>query len=116
MIQPIWITEQDVVELLDLGDAIAALEQGLRREANGQAQNIVKTHSVFPLSHLLAESRKRRPTDDLTLFKAMGMGISDLALGAEICARAVKAGRGRPFPHPQRAKPQLHVSRAKAVA
>lgn len=72
--------------------------------------------SVLPLSRLIAEGRKRGPTDDLTLFKAMGMGISDLALGAEIYTRAVKAGRGRPFPHPQRAKPRIHVSKAKTVA
>lgn len=72
--------------------------------------------SVLPLSRLIAEGRQRRPTDDLTLFKAMGMGISDLALGTEIYARAAKAGRGRPFSHPQRAKPRIHVAKAKAVA
>jgi alanine dehydrogenase len=71
---------------------------------------------VLPLSRLIAQRQKRAVDDDLTLFKSMGMGISDLALGAEIYARAVKAGKGRPFPHPQRAKPRIKVSRVKAAA
>ncbi|MBA2411569.1 MAG: ornithine cyclodeaminase family protein [Burkholderiaceae bacterium] len=65
---------------------------------------------VHPLSRLIAEGRKRAPGDDLTLFKAMGMGIADLALGAEIYARALKAGKGRPFAHPQRAQPRIRPS------
>ena len=44
------------------------------------------------------------------------MGISDLSLGAEIYARAVKAGKGRAFPHPQRAKPRIRVTKVKAAA
>lgn len=43
---------------------------------------------------------------DLTLFKAIGMGIPDLALGAEIWERALQQGAGREFPQPQRAKPR----------
>lgn len=69
---------------------------------------------VMPLSKLIASGAGRQAGDDLTLFKAMGMGISDLSLGSELYARAVKAGKGRPFPHPQRAKPRIHVSRVKA--
>ena len=66
--------------------------------------------NVLPLSKLIASGRRRSGADDVSLFKAMGMGISDLALGAEIYARAVKAGKGRPFPHPQRAKPRIRVA------
>jgi hypothetical protein len=43
MTQPIWITEQDVVVLLDLGEAIAALEAALREEARGTTVNMPKT-------------------------------------------------------------------------
>lgn len=46
---------------------------------------------------------------DLSIFKPMGMGISDLALGIEILARARKAGVGRVIPHPQRIAPRLHA-------
>ncbi|MEP6656434.1 MAG: ornithine cyclodeaminase family protein [Betaproteobacteria bacterium] len=50
-----------------------------------------------------------RPRDcDLTLFKAMGMGISDLSLALEIHNRALAAGAGRRFAHPQRVEPRLH--------
>ena len=62
---------------------------------------------VMSLSQLLACGEKRRPGADLTLFKAMGMGISDLALGAEIYERALQQGAGREFPQPQRAKPRF---------
>ncbi|KRB78870.1 hypothetical protein ASE00_21070 [Sphingomonas sp. Root710] len=43
----LWITEQDVVSLLSLPEAIAALTEGLREEATGQASNMVKTHIVW---------------------------------------------------------------------
>jgi ornithine cyclodeaminase len=66
---------------------------------------------VMPLCRVIASGVRRQAGDDLTLFKAMGMGISDLALGAEIYARALKAGRGRPFAHPQRAKPRIRAAR-----
>ncbi len=44
---PIWLTESDVVSLLDMGEAIAALEKGLSLEAAGTAQNLVKTHALW---------------------------------------------------------------------
>jgi ornithine cyclodeaminase len=65
---------------------------------------------VLPFARVIAAGIAREASDDLTLFKAMGMGIADLALGAEIYARAVKAGVGRPFLHPQRAKPRIRVA------
>jgi alanine dehydrogenase len=44
---PIWIGESDVVSLMHLGEAIDALEAGLRQERNGRAANMVKTHVVW---------------------------------------------------------------------
>ena len=40
---PRWITEADVVRLIDLGDAIEALSRGLLEEAAGSARNMEKT-------------------------------------------------------------------------
>src|SRR5437660_1401914 len=54
MMEPIWISEQDVVELLDLSEAIAALEKGLREEARGQALNMVKTQLSWGHNNLHA--------------------------------------------------------------
>jgi alanine dehydrogenase len=44
---PVWITETHVIALMDMGEAIAALEAGLAQEAAGQAQNMVKTHALW---------------------------------------------------------------------
>src|SRR5712691_9190303 len=41
---PIWITEADVVSLMDMPAAIRALEAGVRAEARGTAANMTKTH------------------------------------------------------------------------
>lgn len=37
---------------------------------------------------------------DVTLFKAVGLGLSDVALGAELIRRAHQTGVGRPLPQP----------------
>lgn len=71
---------------------------------------------VMPLCRLVADGEGRKAGDDLTLFKAMGVGISDLSLGSVILTRARALGKGRPFPHPVRAKPRLRPSPAKAAA
>ena len=40
----LWLSESDVASMMDIGEAIAALEAGLLEESQGQAQNMVKTH------------------------------------------------------------------------
>jgi len=68
---------------------------------------------VAPLSKLIASGRKRSDADDVSIFKAMGMGISDLALGAEVVRRARERGVGRTLPQPKKVKPRLAGPRAK---
>ncbi len=58
---------------------------------------------VTPLCTLLARGGTRPGGADLTLFKAMGMGISDLSLGLRCYRLAAERGLGRPLPHPERA-------------
>jgi len=53
---------------------------------------------VQRISDIVARAKPRETTTDISLFKAMGMGISDLALGIEILRRAEKAGSGVPIP------------------
>ncbi len=48
MSDPLWITEADVVDLIDMADAIQALEAGLLAEARGEALNMTKTHVAWP--------------------------------------------------------------------
>jgi ornithine cyclodeaminase len=66
--------------------------------------------AVRPISALIAAGERRPSGADLTLFKAMGMGVSDLSLGMALFQRARAAGKGRPFPHPERAEPRLRES------
>jgi ornithine cyclodeaminase len=55
---------------------------------------------VLPLSELVAADATRPAEADLTLFKAMGVGLSDLALGLHCLARARDVGAGKPLPPP----------------
>jgi ornithine cyclodeaminase len=56
--------------------------------------------AVVPLSQVVGELRRRRPDTDLTLFKAMGAGLADVAVGVEVLERARRAGRGRRLEQP----------------
>jgi len=73
-------------------------------------------NEVAPLSALIASGRRRSSADDLSIFKAMGMGISDLALGVELVRRAQARGAGRPIAQPRKQNPRLSRRRAKSPA
>lgn len=66
-----------------------------------------KLAPVEQLCDIVAAGRGRAPACDLSLFKAMGMGLSDLGLGAEVLKRARAAGAGRILEHPKRVTPRL---------
>jgi alanine dehydrogenase len=98
---------QDVFSRVDLiavdtVDSVKALSAEFRR-CFGDGD----WSSVLPLSDLVAAKSTRPEGADLTLFKAMGMGLSDLALGIEILKRVRASGGGRPIPHPKPAQPRL---------
>ena len=58
---------------------------------------------VRSLAELVARQQRRAPAADLTLFKSLGMGISDLSLGIELYQKALERGLGRRLEHPQKA-------------
>ena len=62
---------------------------------------------VKPISALVAAGTGRPENCDLTLFKAMGMGLSDLALGIEVLARAERRGTSHRLPDRVRVPPLL---------
>lgn len=64
---------------------------------------------VRTISSLIADDARRPDGCDLTLFKAMGMGISDLALGVEILERARAGNAGHALPDRVRTPPRLHA-------
>jgi alanine dehydrogenase len=72
----------------DAGELRAAVEAGL-----------LEWSAVRGLDAVVDEDapRARRPSD-ITLFKALGVGLSDVALGAEIVRRAHAAGAGHALP------------------
>ena len=63
--------------------------------------------AVRPLASFVANRFARTASDDLTLFKGLGVGISDLSLGVDIYEKALANGLGRPLSTPQRVKPRL---------
>ena len=62
---------------------------------------------VRTIASLIAEGRTRPDDADVTLFKAMGMGLSDLALAIEILKRARAENRGHPVPERIKIPPRL---------
>ena len=64
---------------------------------------------VKSLAALVDSRQVRDPGYDITLFKSLGMGISDLALGMQLYQNAWDLGLGREFPQPQRVTPRLRT-------
>lgn len=65
---------------------------------------------VMSLAELVAGRKSRAASDDITLFKSLGMGISDLALGMQLYQKARELGLGRELSHPQRVPPRLRAA------
>lgn len=62
--------------------------------------------SVTPIGQIIAGQHRRPERVDLTLFKAMGMGLSDLSVALLALERARARGVGRSIAHPMRAIPR----------
>lgn len=69
---------------------------------------------VRPISDVIAQGAGRPATCDISLFKAMGMGLSDLSVAVMVLERARAQGSGRPLPHPVRAMPRFSSIAEKA--
>jgi alanine dehydrogenase len=65
---------------------------------------------VQRISAIVAAGRPRPAATDVSLFKPMGMGISDLSLGIEIVARAQASGTGRAMTPPGLATPRIDTA------
>ena len=68
------------------------------------------------ISDIVAAGRRRPAGTDISLFKPMGMGISDVSLGIEIIHRAQASGLGRAMPPPGLATPRLSDTLAQETA
>jgi alanine dehydrogenase len=62
---------------------------------------------VWELADVVASQAAAARRATPSLFKAMGIGLADVALGAAVLERAAATGAGRPLPQPRRAAPVL---------
>ena len=70
---------------------------------------------VKELSAVIAAGTTRPAGADVTLFKALGMGISDLSVARVVYERAKAKGIGREIPKPARAVARWKSGRKTAV-
>ena len=90
------VAEQAVLVAADSPDAAGRL-----------SAEVVRAQTVRALSEIVAGGWRRPDGGELTLFKAMGIGLADVAVGVEVLDRVVAAGSGRAIPHPEKAQPRL---------
>jgi ornithine cyclodeaminase/alanine dehydrogenase-like protein (mu-crystallin family) len=82
---------------------------GVQRASREFIEQFAKTGDwtrVIPLGEIVAGRQRRPERVDLTLFKAMGMGVSDLSVAVMALERARTKGIGRGIAHPVRAIPR----------
>ena len=66
--------------------------------------------TVRSLASVVGSCSGRTADDDLTLFKSLGVGVSDLSLGIALYKRALELGLGQRIPHPQKVSPRLRTT------
>lgn len=91
-------------------DNVAQAQKLSRELMDYLGPNQAEWEKVQPLSQVVASGQKRSAAEDLTLFKSLGMGISDLSLGMELYQRALRAGAGRRLPQPEKVQPRLKTA------
>jgi alanine dehydrogenase len=69
-----------------------------------------KWNTVRSLASVVANRSARAASDDLTLFKSLGVGVSDLSLGMALYTKALALGLGNRIPHPQKVSPRLRAT------
>ena len=69
--------------------------------------------AVKPLGELIARGTGRPSGTDVTIFKSMGMGISDLSVAMLVLERAREQRAGQSIPHPKRAVPRWNTTAVK---
>ena len=104
--------EEFAQEILPRAGLVAADDVGTTRKLSKEFRDFygpsdAAWKAVLPISRVIAEGKGRPADCDISIFKAMGMGISDLALGMKIYAGAVAQGVGRALEPPRKMAPRL---------
>lgn len=66
--------------------------------------------AVRPLAEFAGDRVRRPDGADVTLFKALGVGLADVALGSFVYRQALENRVGTPLSRPQRSRPRLRSS------
>lgn len=88
-------------------DSVPQVRKLSREFMDAFGEDEARWQRLQSLSTLVAGNARRPADADLTLFKPMGMGISDLSLGIALLKAAREAGAGRPLPAITRQAPRL---------
>jgi ornithine cyclodeaminase len=90
----------DVFERADLVvvDNLANAKRGSRELRERYGADEQNWAGIQTLGHLLVSGVGRPAGADITLFKPMGMGLSDLAMAIAVYERAQERGTGNPLP------------------
>ena len=99
------------VDVLDRCTVVAADDPAAARRL---ARELDGDTPVVALSTLVAAGTGRPVGADVTLFRAMGIGLADVALGAEVMRRAGASGAGRPLTDPVPVPLDLPLGRSHA--
>jgi ornithine cyclodeaminase len=78
------------------------------------ARELSADTAVTALSTIVAGGAGRAEGADVTLFRAMGIGVADVALGAELVRRGAASDAGQPLPPPGPAPLDLPLGRSHA--
>jgi alanine dehydrogenase len=98
----------------ELDDSVAAAARVVVSDSPADAialsSELDRAAAVVSLSSVvLAPAAGSRPSG-VSVFKAMGLGLADIAIAAAVLAAARVTGSGRPIPVPMRAAPTLFTS------
>jgi alanine dehydrogenase len=88
-------------------DSVTQAQKLSREMIEFFATGAAEWSAVKPLAAIVASRFTRGPADDVTLFKALGVGISDLSLGMELYRLALASGLGIQMKAPDRVPPRL---------
>lgn len=92
-----------------VADSVPQARRLSRELIESFAADDVSWSKVEPLAKIVSQRSIRTSADDITLFKALGVGISDLSLGIELYRKALAAGLGREVDAPKRISPRLGI-------
>ena len=88
-------------------DSVPAVQELSREFIDYYGSGKGSWDQVKPLSRIINEGHKRPVNTDVSLFKAMGMGIADLAIAIEVLRKAESHGFGHELPDRVRVMPRL---------